>query len=279
MQAITRRRLSKVDAQYSNLQTLAAVIGREIDTQLLAHVHDATTVQAWLSNAAEYGVLTIQDNSWRFAHDKLREAILTDIPDDDIPSIHRTAAETIEAVYSENEGYNEALLTHWQHTGNLDKTYQYLLPVVEDMVEIQAAYHLAQENLKNMLDRLPDDDPCCVMLWNWLGTSAWKHGDFDSCKYYAGQARQLAAAHNDRKGLAKSLLNLGIASFRQAEYRQAAQFHQQSLSLYQQLGEQNGIADNMLDLGNIAFTQGDPLRAMHLFQQSLALYLKRAQSP
>ena len=271
MQAIMRRRLSKVDGQYSAIQTLAAIIGREIDTKLLAHADDEAHVQAWLSNAADYNVVNVQDNRWRFAHDKLHEALIADIPDDTLPKLHRTAAETMEAVYPDDAGYNEALLAHWQAAGDLDKTYHYLLPVAKHMIEISGTYTIAEAHLQRMLERLPKDDRRCIVLWNWLADSNSRQGNYSSSQGYAVQAQELATSLDDREGLAASLNNLGYIAVDQGEYARATDLYQQSMVISQQLGDQAGIASSLNNLGNIAESQGEYAHATDLYQQSLAI--------
>ncbi len=271
MQAITRRRLSKVDAQYSAMQTLAAIIGREIDTKLLEHAYDAVLVEAWLRNAADYGVVSIQDNVWRFAHDKLREALIADIPDDALPQIHRTAAETIEAVYPDDAGYNEALFAHWQAVGDLDKTYAYLLPVAKHMIEISGTYIIAEAYLHQMLERLPEDDARRVALWNWLADSAERQGNYSASQGYALQAQELATSLDDRAGLATSLYNQAIIAYIKGQYDRASQLQQQSLSIRTTLEDQQGVAQCLNHMGIVTADQGDFAAASLLFQQSLAI--------
>lgn len=272
MQAITRRRLSKVDEQYNKIQTLAAIIGREIDTKLLAHAYDDAITQAWLSTAADYGVVSIQDNKWRFAHDKLRETLIADVSDDTLPKLHRTAAEAIEAVYPDDAGYNEALLAHWQAAGDPDKTYHYLLPVAKHMIQIAGTYPIAEVHLHQMLERLPKSDGRCIALWNWLADSAERQSNYSASQGYALQAQELATSLDDREGLAKSVKNLADIAFVQGEYARATDLFQQSLVINQQLGDQHGIASCVQSLGYIARNQGAYARATDLFQQSQAIF-------
>jgi len=269
MQAITRRRLSKVDAQYSDVQMLAAVIGREIDTKLLSHTHEKVTVDAWLNNASDYGVVAIQDNTWRFAHDKLRETIIADIPNETLTQIHRTAAETIEAAYPDNKAYNEALLNHWHAAGDFDKELHYLEPVAKQLIDVQGIYAEAQSLLENALSRLPQDDGRRVALWNLLANSNSLLGNYEASQQYAEDAQQLATRLGDQKGLAASLNRLGLLVLDQGDSAHANDLFQQSLDICRQVGDQHGIARAIKNLGRIADFRGDYTRATGLYQQSL----------
>lgn len=272
MKMVMRRRLSKVDTQYTEIQTLAAIIGREIDVKLLTHAHNAENVDAWLSNAAEYGVISIQDNVWRFAHDKLRETLIVDIADEALPQIHRTAAETIEATYPNDNDYNESLLAHWKQVGDLDKIHYYLLPVAENLIEIQGTYTIAKTHIQALLDYLPKDDGRCVALWNKLSRIAELQDNYDMCQHNAEQARRLATTINDQEGLALSLERLATIAWKQGEHARAISLYQQSLAIFQQLGDQHGIAKILNGLGIVTKNQGEHNRATDFHQQSLAIF-------
>ncbi|NDJ53217.1 MAG: tetratricopeptide repeat protein, partial [Chloroflexi bacterium] len=279
MQAITRRRLNKVDAQYAEIQRLAAVIGREIDAQLLARAHNEATVKAWLNNAAEYGVVSIRDNVWRFAHDKLRETLIADLPAAALPNIHRSAAESIEAVYPDDDGYNESLLMHWRAAGDLDKELQYLEPVARHMITIQGAYDKAGELLNAALERLSSDDARRIAFLNLLARKNDLQGQYTVATRYVKSARSLAERVDDQNGLAQSMRNLGKIALNQGEYELAAELSQQSLTLFQQLGDQLGIAESLNNLGLIELRQGDYARATDLYRQSLAIRQKLGDQP
>jgi len=129
MQQLTLRRLNKVAEQYQPIQQLASVIGREIDVNLLTYTFERSQVNQWLMQASEASVIDIQENTWRFSHDKLRETVIAHIPENDKPTLHQTAAESIEAVYPNQSSYHEALLRHWKVAGHLEKELIYAIEV------------------------------------------------------------------------------------------------------------------------------------------------------
>ncbi|NDJ61587.1 MAG: protein kinase [Chloroflexi bacterium] len=103
VQQIVRRRLSRVPGWGSDLLNLAAVIGRQIDTAVLRHLHPAADVAAFLYACEAAAVFTVQSdgqgNGWQFAHDKLRETVLRDLPAADAVALHRQVAEALEALH------------------------------------------------------------------------------------------------------------------------------------------------------------------------------------
>jgi eukaryotic-like serine/threonine-protein kinase len=271
MQTVMRRRLNKVDAQHHAIQTLAAVIGREIDAQLLEHRYNRASIDAWLNNAAEYGVVDVQDNTWRFAHDKLRETVIADVTAEAKPTLHYAAAEAIEAVYPDDATYHEPLLRHWREAGDLDKELSYLDPVARQMIDIQGTYAVAQDLLEHLLQRLPEDDPRRVMPLNWVANLHRRRGQYADARSSAERARQLAERTQDDSGLANALNNLGMVAFEQGDYDRAGDLYQPALAIRQQINDKRGIATSLNNLGTIAYYRGDQVRAVELYEQSLAI--------
>ncbi|MEZ4591177.1 MAG: DUF2791 family P-loop domain-containing protein [Chloroflexota bacterium] len=76
---IVRRRLQKVPPHYQPLLQLAAIGGRQLDLAVLARLRGTVDLQAWLLACNEAMVLEVTDNTWRFAHDKLREGLLQNL--------------------------------------------------------------------------------------------------------------------------------------------------------------------------------------------------------
>jgi len=271
MQQILQRRLRKVDEQYQSIQTLAAIIGRKVDIDLLSYHYDQKQVEEWLINASAASVVDIQDNTWRFAHDKLRETLISNMIQDKKITLHRQAAEAIEMVYPNDAGYYAILLNHWQQVGNLDKSYEYTLPIARNMIEFKGTFTAAEAILKYCLNRLPQDDARNLALWNWLARSAERQGNYDVGQTYAQQTQQRATTHKTKDELAISLHHLGNIAIWQGEYEHATNLHQQSLKIKQELGNQLDIATSLNNLGVIAYLQGDYVGASELYQQSLAI--------
>ncbi|NJL54471.1 tetratricopeptide repeat protein [bacterium] len=271
MQQILLRRLNSVDSKFRQIQELAAIWGRTIDTKLLSHAHDEETVHAWIISAAENAVLEIQDNVWRFAHDKLRETVIMHIPKEERTFLHRTIALATETIYPNDTDYNTVLLEHWRAAENLDKELTYLDAVSSHMINIQGAYAGAQQLLENALERLPAEDYRCVAILNGLSTAYERVGQYAQATEYAEQARRLAEQLDDKTGLMQSLYLLGTVAWKQGAYDHAMVLQHQSLEMCQHLGDQRGIADRLHSLGIIAMLRGDYNQAALLQQESLTI--------
>lgn len=272
MQRLMQRRLNKVYERYQPIQALAAVIGREIDMDLLVYQHGLRLVEGWLINASEQAILDIQDNKWYFSHDKLREFILTDMDAESAGTYHRIAAEAIEAIYPDNTAYNEILLNHWHDAGNLDKEMHYAKPILESYLFIQDRIPEAEIIIERSLARLTENDGRRVFLLNWQTfVSLWFHRDTDRAAQIVEEAYQLAKAYNDINGLAFSLNQLGNVAKRHQNYKQAEDYYKQSLVYDQMIDSQFGVAGNLSDLGLIAQIHGDYQQAQDYYEQSIAI--------
>lgn len=131
---IVQRRLESIPPDGQALLQLAAVLGRMIEPDVLTtatHQHPdlapATSTDAWIASCVAAAVFSAEGERIRFAHDKLREHLLADLPD--APSLHQRAARALEATYPDRAPYAERLLHHWQQTGDEDRIYAYAVMV------------------------------------------------------------------------------------------------------------------------------------------------------
>ncbi len=153
-QAIVKRRLQRVPLDYQPMLRLAAVIGREIDFDLLEHIDGEFDYEEWLSYSGDAALLTIEKGQWLFAHDKIRDGLLTMVDEHDVIRMHREVAEAIEAVYPQDPAHDLPLLEHWHVVGELEKEIDYLHKVARSVNVVDASYLIDRT-----LERLPQDHP------------------------------------------------------------------------------------------------------------------------
>lgn len=122
------RRVDRVPDSARALLHFAAIIGREIDPMLLHHLDPQADIPQWLITCADLAVLEAQENRWFFAHDKLREHLLTRLQEspDELRLLHQQVAEAIEAVYPDDESHIAALAHHWSQAQIAAKAVHYL---------------------------------------------------------------------------------------------------------------------------------------------------------
>ncbi|MFT3773867.1 MAG: AAA family ATPase [Minicystis sp.] len=138
MHLIVRRRLDQVPRRARPLLEAAAVIGRRIDPALLHRLEPEVDLEVWLDTCANVAVLEVDEKSYRFAHDKLREGLLAALSADASRALHRRIAEAIEAEYPGSPEHTAALTQHWAAAGDTAKEAHYATLAGEQALESSA---------------------------------------------------------------------------------------------------------------------------------------------
>lgn len=311
MRDLMARRLQKVDEPFQAIQQLAAIIGRNIDLNLLEYHYLQRNIEGWLINASQHMVLEVQENQWRFSHDKLRDAIVYELDENERGRLHRAAAEAIEAVYPDNPDYNDILLHHWSVAGDIDKELTYLKPVAEQEANVYGNYARVYELVERGLSLMDENDPRCLPLHNIQLTAYVNQGDFEHAKTVAHRVYHLAeqfenhremgnslnvigviasmqgdtvegityferSLHHrtllgDKRGMGLSLMNLGITAKNSNRYSQAQAYYQQAIGLFQELDDVNNLALVYHNLGTLNVIQRQYAEATHNLEQAFAI--------
>lgn len=276
VQTVLKRRLERVPEEYRDLIELAAIAGREIDLNILKHVTGDIKLDDWLTICANSAVIEVQEGQWRFAHDKLRQTALENIPDELEPDLHRQIAEAIETAYPDAPEQASTLAQHWHSAGNIFKERIYaqragehalLISAFSDAITfLQRALELLPETVEDKLERDKTQADILIMLGETLKYT----GDYETAKQHFETALELRAAE-DTAGRAEVLLELGDLLTLQGEYAKAAAFCEEGLALYEALDIDSGKARALDRLGMIHFQQGTFDEAVRLCEDSLEL--------
>jgi predicted ATPase len=118
-------RLHKVPQAYYPLLQYAAIAGRQLDLNLLQAISPQTDLTDWLITCSNVAVLTVQDDIWYFAHDKLREGVLSALGQAERKTLYHTTAEAMEALYPQDPDKSAILAHLWHVVGDLEKEMTY----------------------------------------------------------------------------------------------------------------------------------------------------------
>jgi tetratricopeptide (TPR) repeat protein len=295
---VVKRRLARVPEAHQDLLKFAAVAGRQLDLRVLGAQHAALTRQAdhgraeksisgrivrhttldpFLTACADAAVIEIFDGEWRFAHDKIREAVQEDLPPDALAALHRRIAETIEQVYSAEDAridHLDVLLAHWTEAGSAERQVHYILLAARRLIDLSAQYNRALillQRAEMLAQTHPYLEASLVTLLNLLGDTYRNQGSYpDAADHYA-RALALAEATGDRAGEAAALRGLGVVARWQGDTAAAVTYTEQAMALFRALNDLSGIARCLNTLGNIARSQGNFAQARDCFTWSLAL--------
>ncbi|MCA9998778.1 MAG: tetratricopeptide repeat protein, partial [Anaerolineales bacterium] len=272
MQHLLERRIVHIPVADFPLLQLTAVAGRQLDELLLAHLSNEADLDAWLHRLSEATMIVTREKRWSFAHEKLREIILDSMSAEEQCQSHHLVAEAIEQCYPNNKNYYESLLEHWHLAGNIDREMQYIMPVAENLVEIQADFSRARDFLTRSLQALPEADPRRVPVYNWQGLSYLNQGKYDDAQIWLQRSLTLAQTLADQRGLATALQNIGRLLNRQGNFTLARQYLAQSFTIWQEMDWEQGMAVCLNGLGQTAWRQGEFEQAEYYYKQSLEIY-------
>ncbi len=271
VQQIIQRRLGRVPEFFHPLLKLAAVIGRRLDFDLLAQLDSDTDLEAWLNICANVAVFDRQDEQWRFAHDKLREAILKDLNPPEKIALHRQVAVAIETTYPNDKAQAVNLMEHWHHAGDTAKEANY--------AQIGGEQALAISNSRGAIDlynralQLTPQDKQAVRaaLLVDLAKSHENLSDYATATQHLNEGLALARDANDQLMMVKALNALGLVTEMQGAYDEALKLNEQALEIARAIADRAGTATALKNLGNIARLRGDYDNAKQHYQESLAI--------
>jgi predicted ATPase len=159
MKDFVRRRLDRLPVWAREVVDYAALIGRELDLDVLRAAAPDSDIENVLAVCSDTAILEGYGYTWHFAHAKLREAILADLGGDRRRALSLKVAEAIESVHgaSRDWTYVQALL--WKQAGVAGKAAQYLVLTAADLLSTgspEKALPLALDAARQLGVDLPD---------------------------------------------------------------------------------------------------------------------------
>ncbi|MBK8027143.1 MAG: tetratricopeptide repeat protein [Chloroflexi bacterium] len=273
MQRILQRRIARVPSQNHALTQFAALVGRSIDRALMDEYFGTARVSDWLFQCENAAVLIIRDEHWQFTHDQLRQAVVRDIPPQELAALHASVASTLETVYAGDERYIEVLLNHWRQAEDAGKTMHYLERVAERMLDITAQYRAFRDIVERVAPLLAGET-FRLKLARLKARASWRLGEFQAALETASAALDIARRSDDRVNMAELLNSMGSTFFAMGHLVEAEQYYWESLALFQELGDRAKIAALLNNVGNIALHQGRVDEALTYYEECYAIDLE-----
>lgn len=235
IQRILARRLSYVPANALELLRIAAVAGRRIELKLLGTAAPDEDLDDWLTACSNVAVLDLQDGHWRFAHDRLREAVLESLEPQERTNLHRRVARAIQTAYAEDMNeYAGMISDHYEQAGDLNHALEW---------QMRAARH-AQETYA----------PATAILYYRKALTYWEKQDLHA---FGAEAGRIEAY----EGLGK-MLNW------QAHYADAEQVYRNMLEATLESGNITAGARARIGIAEARVRQGDIRSAIEFATQA-----------
>jgi serine/threonine protein kinase/predicted ATPase len=268
------RRLERLGAGARNFVEIAAVLGREVDPELLAGLADLGTQEA-LEAQTELLVQQVlaesSEGRLRFVHDKIREVAYERIEPPRRRELHRAAAEALEAGPPLRRETQLAVLGHhWQEAGAVANARPYYLAAARKADRAYAngeAERLYRRYLQLVETPQPESIAARIELGKGLANQGRSLLAIQECATALAQARETG----DRLAELRSLLQLGVVH-RYIGQLEASQLHcEQALAVAAQAVARDDEATILRFLARVYHEQGRTDEAQSLYERAVAL--------
>jgi serine/threonine protein kinase/tetratricopeptide (TPR) repeat protein len=276
VQRIVQRRLARIPTEYYPLLQRAAVMGRQLDLKVLLALAGDVYVDVWLSACADAAVLDVQDDQWRFAHDKLREGLLAGLSDEERRQLHIEVAQAIEAIYPDSLEQAPILAHHYAAAGD-DQKHFYYATLAGNQAMQQGANKEATGYFSRALEslvRLPESDDnrrqyidTAIKLTR-VGAYTIRGED---TKQMLERALAYAQGLGDEARQARVLANIGTLFYLTGRSSEAISYFQQVIGLAEKLGLEELLLLPYNFIGRGLLIQGDVPKSMPLLVKGITL--------
>ncbi len=269
--ALTRRRLRRVPESFHELVQVAAVIGREIDLDLLQRIAPQLDLDDWLFACADAVLLEIVGGKWRFSHDKIREGVLLGLEAQQLSRMHRAVAEALETAAKDLTPLAAALARHWHAASEENKALHYSLLEAERL--LNSGNHLdAVPLLETAGTRLPEVQLARdqhIRFHLLAGRTHEMAADYPRAQAHYEQAQGLAHQQNDTLLESDALLGLARLQIVTGAFDIAENTVMLALGHYEQAQQQKRMVEALHQLGNIAQFRRHDAVARSFYQRAL----------
>jgi tetratricopeptide (TPR) repeat protein len=234
MKQLLQNRIERAPIWVRPLLDHVAVAGRMLDMPVIRVLSKSgVTLDTWLTVCADAALLDVSpEGAWRFAHDKIREAILADLPHEARSGLHSAVAQAIEQAHPDNPVYAGTIARHWSDAGDVRNASEAALRA-EVYMRRTSAHKDAQNMLCYVLSRFSDDEYAryCVPLYLALGEHHVELGEFEQARESYKHGLALAERKNIRHGLARGPLGLAYIEWRVGNMHKALDLFGQVLEI------------------------------------------------
>jgi len=279
-------RLELLDEDARELAATAAVIGRELDFDVLQNAVgiDANATARALEKLVRRGVLQPVGERFAFVHERIREVVTAQLLQPHRRLLHQRVAEAIERFYVDSPALHLAALgAHFEEAGAWQKAVDYLrragIQAHERSANREAA--VCFERALRLLDQLPrnrDSDALAIDLRLDLQSSLILLGELPRIVDHLREARAVAEATGDQPRLGRVLIHATHCAWWLGDCDAGVESGTAAESIAR---ESNDVSLQIMAnyrLGQVYLSRGEYQRARELFRRALALLPQDRQS-
>lgn len=191
IRALIQRRLDRLHASTGAALRSAAIIGREVDLEVMRALDLTLDVEGWLEACIRAGVFEVVGGTPRFSHDKIRETVLASLDSTQRPDFYRQAARAVEAVHGGDKAYALRLYNLWNESGDSAKIREYAQKGGR-LAMLSDDYATARRLLEQArLLTPPDERDAHVDNLVWQARTAHRQADFQDALALLEAAEQI----------------------------------------------------------------------------------------
>ena len=246
IERIIARRLERLSADAIPTLQLAALAGRNVDEALMRWLVGAEA-DRWLQAGMDAAILDVMDAQLRFAHDRLRDTVISLIPSAERAHFHRRIAEGLEALYPGKAELAVVLYDHWRAVGESEKEAYYAVLVMEQRMML-GILNEANLMMETALTLKPQDPDVQLRLKRRAGSIYYDMGKPKLSLEAYTETLRLARQLNRPELVGQALEGLGNASMAISNFEGALRWYEQSIDLRREIGDDNGLASSFNSL-------------------------------
>jgi len=275
MKQVIDRRLNRVNEEARKLLQVAAVNGRELDLDVLRFLDKDTDFDKWLEECTDAALLEVHETRWRFTHDKLRDALLAQLEEDERSRLHKQLAESIEAVHTDTDMYAAQLAHHWSKAQVDEKAVRYL-ELSGDQAMRNGVNNESRQYFSTTLEtlkRLPTT-PDYQRRFVEVALKLARVGAFtasETVEPLLQEALTVADTLQDEALRARGLGSIGAFHYMRGQLGQSIGFFSQSMQLAEKLGIEELLVLPYNIIGRAVLVSGDYPKANGLLNKGIAL--------
>ena len=277
VQDAVKQRTDRLSVAAKQVLTLAAVAGRRFDFTLLQQVlHEDEDQLLLLMKELIAAQLVVEESADQFAfrHTLIRQAIYNDLMARERRSLHKTIANTLEALYtspSQREAYLADLGYHFYEAGSWTKALEYEQRIGEKALALYAP-RAAIEHLTHALDAAHHLDITPPgKVYHARGQAYETLGEFDHARSDYEHALDTANTASDGPMQWRSMTSLGFL-WTERDYDQAGEWFRQALDLAESIADPILQARSLNRMGNWLANTGRIEEGLQSHQAALKIF-------
>jgi tetratricopeptide (TPR) repeat protein len=276
IQQVVQRRLSNLPAEARELLKTAAVAGRQLDLDVLRVVDAGIDLDNWLTVCSSAAVLEVEDQVWRFAHDKLREGVLSALQPDEHRILHKAIARALETVYADEQDTYAAMISdHYEQAGEIGLAAHWYVRAGkynEENYIPEAAIRYYRKALAAAADQSVSQEVIQhAKVYKGLGDMLNWQGRYEEATEIFTKLREIADQLGDDAARSQSLLGVGMAKIYQGDLGGGLESAEQAEQIARMRDDRVSLAQALYMKGWVMFRMGNMDLALSLGEEVLNL--------